>query len=383
MSFVELLLSKLVTIPALIVVVYRLVAYSTRTAKAAVTKEDGEHEITNPFAGVSSVSKEFNWSTAEPIRHRPFKDLEYQVKMGLTNVHRDEWLYVESTYKGRTDIKKGYLEDPIREDEMVYCSPRGEDAVQELYETVTQFMLEKYPMCFEVRDNGIYNKIRDETIPRYPSQVETSRELIHILARFVEEDLILLLPNADGEYTVQAGIFAFAAGFNPKGLAGATLDQIHHPVPRYRTGMQKGMKRFFERVKPGMLVQRQNWNLQPHNKLAYYGSGKNEENDGRGSVLTADELDFSREVFLRSERQTVTRLPKTGAAVFAVRTYTFPLSEIKEDGPEVAERLVRAMDRVPPDVAEYKGHARVKQAAEDYMLGRSEGCMKAWIVGMA
>ena len=47
---------------------------------------------------------------------------------------------------------------------------------------------------------------------------------------------------------------------------------------------------------------------------------------------------------LRCERQTLHRLPETGAIVFAFKTYMYTLEEVKAEGPETAEALARAID---------------------------------------
>ncbi len=57
-------------------------------------------------------------------------------------------------------------------------------------------------------------------------------------------------------------------------------------------------------------------------------------------------------VTLRQERQTLRRLPKTGAIVFTVRTYVEPVTElVKEIG--VPGRMASAIRSWPEDVAEY------------------------------
>lgn len=301
--------------------------------------------------------------------------------MGLSNIAAEEWLLVESSYQQRTDHKLAYLANPEMRKHMVLCSPEGVEALKECYDTITHFMCTRYPMCFVPKGDTIHNKIRDERIPLRSTMVKDPELLCEYLARVVEEDVLLLLPNAAGEYKLRAGVMGFAAGFAPSSMFNNTLDQIHGAVPRYRTKLQKPMARFFDRVKVGMFVNRFNWNVQPHNKLTYFGSGKNEEKDGRSQVLEASQLDFNREVFLRSERQCLTRLPHSGAVVFTTRTYTTPLSVVKGEG--AGERLIRALEGMPEDVATYKGRPRIQNAVVDFMSGLSDGCDKPWINGFA
>lgn len=60
---------------------------------------------------------------------------------------------------------------------------------------------------------------------------------------------------------------------------------------------------------------------------------------------------------LRSERQTLRRLARSGAVVFTIRTYLTPVSAlVKEKG--VAGRMASALRSWPDDVGEYKGKER-------------------------
>lgn len=57
---------------------------------------------------------------------------------------------------------------------------------------------------------------------------------------------------------------------------------------------------------------------------------------------------------LRIERQTLRRLPKSGAVVFTIRVYTVAVSELAQEAGEAA-RLVSAIRSWPALVAAYKG----------------------------
>jgi len=62
------------------------------------------------------------------------------------------------------------------------------------------------------------------------------------------------------------------------------------------------------------------------------------------------------QTLLRCERQTLHRLPKSKALVFGFHTYTYPISQIKEEG--LGEELATAIDGLrdgsTPAIHEYK-----------------------------
>lgn len=60
---------------------------------------------------------------------------------------------------------------------------------------------------------------------------------------------------------------------------------------------------------------------------------------------------------LRTERQTLRRLPRSGAVIFTIRTYLFPVEELVRE-PGVAARFASAVRSWPEGVREYKGERR-------------------------
>ena len=62
------------------------------------------------------------------------------------------------------------------------------------------------------------------------------------------------------------------------------------------------------------------------------------------------------DIRIRHERQTLRRLPRTGAILFTVRTYMTPVLEL-QDEVESVEELLGAIQAMPPDMARYKGRS--------------------------
>jgi len=69
---------------------------------------------------------------------------------------------------------------------------------------------------------------------------------------------------------------------------------------------------------------------------------------------------------LRTERQTLRRLPRTGAIVFGIRTYLFKIEElVRERG--VPARLASAVRSWPEDVGVYKGRKMYRDVLLNYL----------------
>lgn len=62
------------------------------------------------------------------------------------------------------------------------------------------------------------------------------------------------------------------------------------------------------------------------------------------------------EIHFRSERQTLRRLPRSGALMFTIRTYFEPMTVIARE-PHVPGRLAEAVRNWDEDTSVYKGRA--------------------------
>lgn len=128
-------------------------------------------------------------------------------------------------------------------------------------------------------------------------------------ARLVQEDLIILDKRGE-EHVLAAGVLCFPASWRLAEKLGKPLIAIHDPVADYDASVAKRVQRLFDGVKPDRPLWRYN-TLYYHDPALFQPRSNTEPkriDDGSGR-------------FLRSERQVVLRLPKSGAVVFAIHTY--------------------------------------------------------------
>ena len=371
-------------VAAFALIVYLLRKIWLRDTAPIKAKTGAETSATEKeLFAVDPVSADFKWDENEPLKSYPFKDKEYKLTMGIRTIDVSEWLLIENTYADRikekvkitTNTHPGYDQNKDLEKSTVFTSPEGEASVREFYDIVVTYMCDKYPMCFVKADGQVENLITGELIPESSAGVENSKDLLKYLIRTIEEDFIILLkdptkksePYGD-EYYFKAGVFAFAAGFDPIEKFDQPLTMIHGPIPGYESKLKLSMNRFFDRLKPGEFVSRSNFSVQTHNKF-YVDDGN------KGYHLTEEELnkpipfedlDFEKQVHYRSERQVLIKLPKTKATVFTIRTYLHPMSEFKGDM-EAALRLRGSLDKFPDELARYKNITQPRPAVMRYI----------------
>ncbi|CAK9441308.1 uncharacterized protein LODBEIA_P51770 [Lodderomyces beijingensis] len=341
---------------------------TTTTAKTSSSFYD---KSTTPKKMELTPLTDFEWDKADAIKSMPFKNAPYKLTMGIKNLDPQDWLLIEPTYKSRIETKVKIINNkhpdyPVTKDlrsSTIFATPEASAAIVEFYDTVMSYMSAKYPTCFHLdsASNQIHNMITSKSYPARGTGVDPTR-LEEYLAETIEEDFIILLKDPtrnheeDGtEYFFKAGVFAFAAGFNPGDRFNKPLSFIHHPIPNYTAKLKTSMNRFFNRISPGQFVTRSNWSMQTHAKL-YVDDENKGHNLPRGHVQRAtpfEEMDF-KAMHYRSERQVLTKLERSQAVVFTIHTYLVPLSQVREEGKEVCQRLIGAIRGFPPEISQYK-----------------------------
>ncbi|RLV92259.1 hypothetical protein JA1_003316 [Spathaspora sp. JA1] len=328
------------------------------------------YEQTSQSFKPTSVDSSFQWDKTPALKSYPFKDAIYKLTMGIKTLDIQDWLLIEPTYLNRINHKtkivhnchEDYPKDKDTRTSTLFVTDEAIPAIREFYDIVMQYMCDKYPMYFKLQGGQYHNGITDKYYPVDSTSVEAIT-LEEYLVENIEEDYIILLKDetredeVDGtEYFFKGGVFAFAAGFDPNDRFNKPLSFVHHPVPGYPEKLKMSMNRFFNRLKPGQFVTRSNFSMQTHNKFYVddANKGHNLPEDHIQEPLDIKDLDFENQVHYRSERQCLTKLPKSEAMVFTIRTYLLPLAEVKNEGREVCDRLIGAIRGLPRDISQYK-----------------------------
>lgn len=349
-----------------------LSAYLAQTSLTKRTRKTSADLNEPPFElNIKPVSPDFKWEDEPPIKYRPYKKGPYHMTMGIKTLDPQDWLLLENSYRDITDKRARITHNERKH--TVLTQPEAKESVHEAYEIFLDYLTTKYPMYFasdEKDPSLIYNKIRNEKLYKDPNRYPDTETLIRTLARNMEEDfLILLFDDKTEQYYLRSGSFAFPSGFDPAQKMNLSLKDIHGPVPLYKQSIEKAMDKFFRRLKVGSFVYRLNWGVQSHDKL-YAPDLNHAQEEEVVTALDGSKLDFNN-VFLRCERQVLTRLPKTKALVFTIRTYVTPLSEVRDE--ESAGDLCDAIDALPEPVAHYKKTEEWGPAVKAYIRRETDG----------
>jgi hypothetical protein len=182
--------------------------------------------------------------------------------------------------------------------------------------------------------------------------------------RQVQEDLLLLAPGAG--FPLVAGQLCFASRWCLDEKIGRSFAAIHDPVPGFHEQVGRPSVLLLERLKADCPVWRTNWSLAPTDRLDMASRFGAELDALRATITVAN---CGERCFFRVERQTLSRLPQTGAILFTIHTYRVPLAALAAD-PEWARRLLAAVESLPPAFAAYKGIAACAGALTAYLRAR-------------
>jgi hypothetical protein len=190
--------------------------------------------------------------------------------------------------------------------------------------------------CSEVLD-----AVRAAGVPLTPAP---GRHPLEVIGRAVPEDFCVHLPAPDGQLLLVAAAVCFPNKWRLADKLGRPVADIHGPVPLYAPQIGSPVDRIMERLAPDRLLVRANWGL--HDGSALFDPMAKAQRP-------ALDGDPGQSRWLRVERQTLRRLPRTGAVVFTIRTLHGPLDALRADS-EAAALLATAMRQLPAELADYK-----------------------------
>jgi hypothetical protein len=156
----------------------------------------------------------------------------------------------------------------------------------------------------------------------------------------VADDLVVMQSDDQGKYRLVAASVCSPSDWRLEEKLGATMAEVHGPIPRLNDEIGDQIDRFFTRLPTDRLIQRFNWSLMPHPDL-----------------MSRDEWQVdpaSDRLWYRAERQSLRRLPRSGAIAFTIRVHICELTALLPiEG--ALESLWSAVEATPDDLRHYKG----------------------------
>jgi len=197
--------------------------------------------------------------------------------------------------------------------------------------------------------------------------VEARNDLppLYVAARAVADDLCLM-EMRDGAWTLAALSLCAGSFFTASEVIGKPLAALHAPVPGFGDRFLARVARIFDALQPAVILERRNWTVMAGDDLfAPDGAAVRARVDGIAAEAAGEAL------FVRVERQTIRRLPRTGGVLFTIRIWRHALAALDAD-PPLRAAFARAWRSAGDDFRAYKRLAVYDALVEGYLRAKGE-----------
>jgi dimethylamine monooxygenase subunit A len=266
-----------------------------------------------------------------------FLDGPWRMAMGLNALDPADWLWFDEHLDAELAEKRRLLAE--RPDE-VYAAPTGtEPAAAETLELLLEHLPRHHPQLFGALEDGLLVRRTGQRVTRDAAEPLLDAGLL------VQEDLCLMAPGPGGSYTLAGASLCFPMRWRLAEKLGRPLGEIHGPVPGFNERLGSPADRFFAALEPARPVWRANWSLTDDPAL--------HQPEGRTRQVELDPDTAGRRLFVRIERQTLRRLPRSRHVLFTIRTLVRPLDELARlEG--VAPAMAARIREMPEPMLRYK-----------------------------
>ncbi|KIW15240.1 hypothetical protein PV08_05285 [Exophiala spinifera] len=313
--------------------------------------------------GAITPLEDYDYSNAEPRRVYKFQP-KYFMTMGLQNTDINHIIHIDSSYLERLKARRDVA---ASRPEVLACLPRGLPAVHEFYTyLVHQWLPQRYPTIFTLFPDRqvLENKVSGEHLPMTPPK--DGRQTLEILNRNLDDDVLFMTPQSDNEedgFALNALMWAFPNRSDPRKRLGGSLKDLHQRVPGYKERLEMSMDRYFRKLEVGRVVCRTNWAISiKASQTASQLTDKDYLGPVSGDVNPA-------KIYLRCELQTLFRLPVSGARIFIIHEYVYPLQQIKDEG--LGPAMIKSIDGLKegnvPAIWDYKRAPNWSEQVKEFL----------------
>ena len=291
-------------------------------------------------------------------RYRPFLDGPWRLAMGIKALDLAEWIEIDERFAAQLGARRQLLDE--RRSEVLAALPESVPGQRELLALLLDHLPGRFPEHYRRQDGRIENRITGDSFA-----LEAWHDApLELAGRLVQEDLCLMQRGATG-YRLVAAVLCFPAHWRLADKLGRPLPAIHAPVPGFGERLAAPVDRFFASIQVARPVWRVNWSLVDQPTLFLPP-----EHRGHPQPISAERA--GRQLWLRVERQTLRRLPRSGDVVFGIHTHVDPLEDAI-DSPEAARALAARIGEMPDPMARYKSILPIRAPLLAWLDRRAAG----------
>ena len=294
----------------------------------------------------------------------PFGPEPFRMALGLVACPPDELVEIDALYPAEMAERRDLLAH--RHAEVFASLPGAEAAGAELLALLAGLLPRRYPAWFAREGDILRNRLTGEVW----DLARPDHAPLEVAGRLVQEDLCLI-DSAGPAPVLSAAVLCAPSRWRLREKIGRPLGEVHGPVPLYAERLSAPVDRFMRALRPGKVAERLNWSVVDDGALFQVGGKHRTTVDPSITAVNAPGR-----LFVRVERQTLTRLPGSGFVLFAIRVHSYALARVLGVA-GVAERLGAAVRALPDDMAAYKSVPSFRQALLDCLAARAAAEYKA------
>ncbi len=288
----------------------------------------------------------------------PFESGPYRMAMALTTVPESAWFEFDKRYADEMAERRHLLAE--RHADVFGALPQSVAARHETLHELVANLITYAPQWFSREDCRLRNALTGETWDLAAPPCDP----LELASRLVQEDLCIIQHDEAGP-VFTAAVLCFPSRWRLHEKLGKPLAAVHGPVPLYAERLATPVDRFMAKVRPGHIASRLNWSVLDDPAM-YQPTGKWREQ--RDAAITPDNA--GDRLHLRVERQTLRRLPESGAILFGIRVHSYPLRRAITTQ-DAASRLAEAVRALPEATVHYKSLRVFGPALLAWLDGRS------------
>jgi hypothetical protein len=270
--------------------------------------------------------------------------------MGLVAQPEDALIELDALYPDEIAQRRALFAE--QHAEVFATTPASAAARRAVLDRLAAYLPARFPDHFTRDGARLDNRLTGESWDLSALQADP----LEVAARLVQEDLCIVQPDAAGSILLTAGAVCFPSRWRLADKIGRPLAAVHQAVPFYGEKLARPVDRFMAMVRPGRLAMRLNWSIV--DDAALFQQGGKFVGD-HNPAITADNAGAA--LFVRAERQTLSRLPVDDAVLFTIRVHVYPLDRIAARA-DIAARLADAVRALPAETAFYKSLPQFRAA---------------------
>ena len=286
--------------------------------------------------------------------HTPYDGSSKLFQIGLKQLDLATWIEVDASFDFQLAEKQRIHAEHARE--VFVAEPDTADAQGE----VLALLLDHLPARFPDRYRRAGEVLAVAGHPELDALLASGLPPLHKASLLVQEDLILMR-RGEGGWRLAAGALCFPSSWVLTEKFGKPMHAIHEPVPGFGPGTRNAglIDRMFDRLQVVQPVERFNWSIQSGDALYHPLSNDQRIDRATGKPVRFPDIEAAARAFIRVERQTLRKLPRSGDILFTIRIHMDPMALLKRHPDRAALAASFASQLMELDSAQldYKGMA--------------------------